>query len=378
MRGIIFKRGRTYTIVYDTKDAQGKRKQKWEGGFKTKREAEAALNERVSGTNIGVAPSRLTVEKYLREWCKIQKDKLAPTSWNRYKLAIELWLIPYLGSIKLSRLTAIDIDNAYTEIRKAPRKDGRTGSLSAVTIGLIHGVLRKALNDAVRKKIIGYNPVYGADLPRRQYIDYKIISADDINRIINHIQGTVYYAPVALAALTGMRLGEVLGLRWQDIDIEKQVLYVRLALKRIGAGVLVHEQPKTEKSRRAIKIGEQTISILNKQKELQEQWRIQSAEQWVDTGLVCTRVNGEALNPSSVSSRVYGIMKSLGIEGNMHSLRHSHATLLLQAGVNIKIVQERLGHSTIQTTADVYSHVQPDMQENAVYAIEEIIRDTSK
>jgi len=234
----------------------------------------------------------MTVAEYLREWHRVREERLSESAWHRYRGLIEQWLVPLLGSVPLAKLQPLQIEQAYETMRKSPRKDGRPGTVSPTTVHHAHCVLHKALRDAVKKRLIPYNPADAVEAPRRKRKEPRAYTEEEVNRLLAAAEGTRLYAPIALAAYTDMRLGEVLGLRWEDVDFEDATIFVRRALKRSKERGLVLEEPKTAKSRRRIEIGPDTIAVLKRQKKLQAEWRLKAGPAWQDTGLVCTMEDG--------------------------------------------------------------------------------------
>ncbi|MDN5294379.1 MAG: hypothetical protein PWQ31_1684 [Eubacteriales bacterium] len=193
--------------------------------------------------------------------------------------------------------------------------------------------------------------------------------------LLKAFEGSLLEIPVYLALATGARLGEILALTWEDMDLAKGVLHIRRALsKNRLTGALEFKEVKTQKSRRAIEIGPATVERLKKHRVHQREMRLAAGPVWQDYGLVCCREDGSPLNPHTVSARFSEKAAELGLKLGFHDLRHTHATMLLKAGINPKIVSERLGHSTVGMTLDIYSHVLLTMQREAARAIERVIK----
>ncbi len=382
MRGSIIKRemkkGVVYDIVFDLgrDPVTGRRKQKWQRGYRTRKEAEAALAKAIAEVEQGafINPEKLTVGDYLREWHANRKHSLGIRTWERYGQLIENWLVPLLGNIPLQKLTPMHLERWITTMLEAPRRDGREGKLSPTTVHHAVTVLGKALRDAVKKRIIPANPLDAVEKPRRERKEPVALSEEEARKILQAAEGTCAYTPIALALYTGARLGEILALSWEDVDLAAGCIFIRQALKRSRTGELLIDAPKTRGSRRRVEIGPETAAVLKRQKKLQAEWRLKAGPLWQDTGLVCTREDGSPINPHAMSSLFHKVAAKAGVRAGFHSLRHTHATLLLKADVNLKIVQERLGHASISITGDLYSHVKPGMQKEAAALIEQALK----
>ena len=230
-------------------------------------------------------------------------------------------------------------------------------------------------------KNLSYNPT-GSGAGREQFVAKNVdfagsdsaLSEEEARKILQAAEGTCAYTPIALALYTGARLGEILALSWEDVDLAAGCIFIRQALKRSRTGELLIDAPKTRGSRRRVEIGPETAAVLKRQKKLQAEWRLKAGPLWQDTGLVCTREDGSPINPHAMSSLFHKVAAKAGVRAGFHSLRHTHATLLLKADVNLKIVQERLGHASISITGDLYSHVKPGMQKEAAALIEQALK----
>ena len=241
-----------------------------------------------------------------------------------------------------------------------------------MTIHHVHSCLHKACKDAVRWGRIPRNPLDAADPPRKKgdgSREMKTWTKEQLRAFLEALAEDRLCALWHTIAMTGMRRGEALGLRWSDVDLENSRLSVRRALIPINRDVVVSE-PKTAKGRRVIALDPGTIEVLKTQATRQLDEQNDWDEAWVDSGLVFTRENGAALDPESVS-RYWrqAVKKAMLPRIRLHDLRHTHATLALQAGVHAKVMSERLGHATVSIALDTYSHAIPAMQEEAAALI---------
>jgi len=263
----------------------------------------------------------------------------------------------------------------YAELAQSDRKDGQRG-LSARTIRHVHACLHKACKDAVRWGRLSRNPLDAADPPKingEGAHEMKTWTAEQLKAFLAAVKDDRLAALWHTIAMTGMRRGEALGLRWSDVDLEAGRLAVRRALIPDGRDVIISE-PKTAKGRRVIALDAGTVEVLKGQAARQLAEQQQWGAAWTDTGLVFTAENGEALDPESVSRYWRQTVKrSLLPPIRLHDLRHTHATLALQAGIHPKVVSERLGHATVSITLDTYSHAIPALQEEAAALIAELV-----
>jgi integrase len=356
----------------------GKRGFVTKGGFRLKREAQDAMaTEMVAeGRQERVEPSKLTLGEYLtREWLPLQKAGKKPSTVAGYTHFVEKRIIPALGNVRLTELAPAEIATLYASVRAGGRKDGKEGGLSERSLKQLHAVLHSSLAHAVEVGLIRRNPV--AALPRDvkpklRRTEMHTWTAEQLRAFLKAVEADRLHACFALAATTGMRRSELLGLRWEDVDLEHSQIAVRRGL--VLAGNEVHAgEPKSGRAR-TIAVDPDTIAMLRRHRAFQLQERMQWGEAWTDTGLVFTREDGTAIHPTTLSQTFDRRLARTKLPRiRFHDLRHTHATLLLSAGVHPKVVQERLGHSSIAITLDIYSHVAPGMQEDAAAKLGAIV-----
>jgi len=353
------------------------RRRATKAGFATRKEAQAALSRLLVSVEekTYVAPSKLSVREFLiKEWLPAIEATIRPSTFRSYKQHVECHIVPHLGSVQLKRLSGAQINALYAKLALSGKKDGKHG-LSALTIRHVHACLHRALKDAVRWERVTRNPIEAADPPRINGDGIKELAtwnAEQLKVFLDVTRDDPPFALWHLLAMTGMRRGEALGLRWQDVDLENGRLSVRRALIPNGATVVVSE-PKTARGRRSVALDPQTVEVLKAQaaRQLDEQ---ATSKTWSDTGLVFTKANGEAWHPEVVSRFFRTAVKAAKLPAiRLHDLRHTHATLALRAGIHPKVVSERLGHATIAITLDTYSHAIPAMQEEAAALIAELV-----
>src|SRR5674476_735571 len=318
------------------------------------------------------APTKASVKDYLtKEWLPAVKSTIRPSTYNSYVQHVECHIAPHIGTVKLQKLSGSQVNALYAKLAETGRKDGKTG-LSTMTIHHVHACLHKACKDAVRWGHISRNPLDAADPPRKKGDETKEMQTwtkEQLKAFLDSVADERLSPLWHTIAMTGMRRGEALGLRWSDVDIENGRLSVRRALVPTNREVVVSE-PKTVKGRRVIALDPGTVEILKAQaaRQLEEQNEWEDA--WTESGLVFTLENGAALDPESVSRYFrLAVKMSMLPQIRLHDLRHTHATLALQAGIHPKVVSERLGHATISITLDTYSHAIPAMQEEAAALI---------
>lgn len=318
----------------------------------------------------------MTTAQWLVRWLDAIRDSVSPKSHERYSEIVTNYLSPELGALPISKLGPSHIQAAYTKWAVEGRHDGKAGGLSPRTRRQTHHILRSALGTAVEQQVIARNPadIFKKRLPKVERQEMAALTTEQSARFLAAIRHTRTYWPSFVALSTGMRRGEILALRWRNVDLERGTVRVVESLEQTKAG-LRFKAPKTEKAR-AIALPRYAIEELRRLKREQaEQLLALGVRQTAET-LVCAREDGEPLQPRSLThefSRLVARMKDLP-RVRFHDLRHSHATQLLATGVHPKVAQERLGHSTISTTLDLYLHVTETMQEDAAARLDAAFR----
>jgi len=357
------------------------RSQKLRSGFESRQQAERALRDLLHKVDRDryVDRNDLTVRAYLEtEWLPaVAPPNLRQSTWSSYSGELRRHVFPTLGSAQLQNLRPSHLNRLYAELLASGRRDGR-GGLSPRTVRYIHTVIRKALSDAVRWGLLERNPADLADPPRRnterQRRMMKTWSSEQLAQFLDHASTDRLYPAWHLAATTGMRRGEVLGLRWSDLELPTGTLAVRQTYVSIDGSAQI-SSPKTSKSRRSVDVDDDTVSVLAQWEAAQNEERRQWGAAWDEHGLVFTRENGSPIPPDGFTKRFRQLAEQAGLPIlRLHDLRHTHASLLLQAGVNPKVVSERLGHHSTAFTLDVYSHTIPGMQASAAEQVADAIR----
>lgn len=375
MKGMIVQRSKgSWTLVFDVgRDGQGKRKQKWKAVRGTKADAERELRRvlRTLDTGAYVEPSKLSVAEYLERWLKdYAKPNTAATTFDRYSEIVKLHLVPALGATLLAKLQPLQIQGYYAQALEIGRRDGN-GGLSAQTVLHHHRLLKEALGQAIKWRLLVRNPADAVEPPRPQRHQIRTLSESETARLLERTKSSYLYMPILIAVTTGMRRGEVLGLRWLDIDLNAGMASVRQTLEATKDG-LITKQPKTAQSRRQVSLLPMTVSLLRAHQTNQKKARLALGPAYIGHDLVCSRTDGQPINPRQLSKDFLSLLRrSEGLPRiRFHDLRHTHATQLLGQGVHPKIVSERLGHTTIAITLDTYSHVMPGMQEDAALRLD--------
>ena len=363
----MFKRhgGWAFRLDVGFQPVTGKRKQMTRQGFATKKDAEAALAEALSKslTNSTVARTTVRVKDYLAEWLASNKGSLRPTTLDSYMKAIRR-INDQLGAYQLQALTPLQVQRFYNELLDHGGKDGKP--LSEKTVRNTHVVFRKALADAEKIGLVPRNVAAATNPPIPSKPDHVTWTTENLATFLTAIQGDEYEMAYQLLASTGMRRGEVLGLRWRDVDLDLGELSVAHTITPANGG-LVYGPPKTPKSRRNVGLDNRTVAMLRDHRHRQKQRQAAAGEAWSnDLDLVVTDELGGVIHPDALTREFDKFIRKLDVPRiRLHDLRHTHATLALKAGVHPKVVSERLGHANVGVTLDLYSHVSQRLAKDA-------------
>ncbi|WP_160804044.1 tyrosine-type recombinase/integrase [Virgibacillus halodenitrificans] len=368
MRGHIRKRGNKYAVVVDIgRDHNNKRKQKWFSGYERRKDAEKDLPKIITKLEKGYSePADMTIEEYLNDWLKKKKNSVAHSTYVHYESYTRNYIIPGLGRWKVNKLESAHVESFIESLNE---KD-----ISQQTKKHIFRILSSSLQKG-RRYGIRENIMDDVDPPKLDKKEIEYWTEKEVQQFVKHLNSKNHTMPIMLALATGMRKGEILGLRWSRVDFENKSISVthqmKLESNKEGKDEWVlSPQLKTKTSYRTIKIDDDTIELLIKHKKQQEKDKMKAGPDYDDMDLVCSPSTGGLLKPTylrNVFNRT--IKRSKVIKISFHGLRHTHATLLLTNGVHPKVVQERLGHRSIQTTLDTYSHIIPGIQEVAAASI---------
>jgi integrase len=353
----------------------GRRLQKSQGGFRTRRDAERAFGTLRDSVRTGsyAAETKLTVAEFLlEEWLPAIRATVRPTTLQHYTSFITVHVVPRIGKLKLTRLGPAQLNSMYASLLERGRADGR-GGLSPKSVRHVHTCLHKALHDAVRWGHLARNPADVADPPVPRTPEMTVWSPTELRAFLASVADDRLYAAWLLLITTGMRRGEALGLRWEDVDLERARLSIVRQLTTVNYTVTVSE-PKTAKGRRAIALDATTVKALRTHRARQNEERLKNAVVWQDSGLVFTQEDGSPLHPQRFSAWFVQRRLAAGLPPiRLHDVRHSYATAALSAGVAAKVVSERLGHANTTITLDTYSHVLPALQEDAADKVAALI-----
>ena len=346
-----------------------KREQRSKAGFPTKAAALTAMNELQAAKAAGtyVSPLKLTLAGYLTGW--LPGVRCRESTRTGYEVCIRRHIVPRLGAVPIQQLTRVQVRAFLEELRTAERVRG-AGPLSPKSVHNVAICLRAALTDAVEDGLLIRNPAERTSSAPSDGTEMLTWSREQLRTFLTAVADDHDYALWRLLATTGLRRGEALGLRWRDVDVEAGRLAIQQQLTRAGDRI-VFGPPKTAAGRRSISVDPGTIAALRAHRVFQlEHERMPLGEAYSDGDLVFCRVDGRPHDPDVISHRFESLARRAGVSRiRLHDLRHTAATLLLQAGVHPKIVQERLGHSSVMITLDRYSHITPNLQDEAAAKI---------
>ena len=363
MRGHIRKKGeRSWQITLDTGTGpNGERRRVYETVKGGKKDAQRRLHELLVSLEKGLYSSagRVTMGEYFGRWLKdYVQPNLSPRTAEGYEYICNHYFLPWLGNIKLSGLKPEHLQHYYSE--------KLSSGLSAQTVRHHHACVHRALQTAVEWGLLARNPAAAVKPPRVEAPEMQVWDEDDITTFLEAARQTPYFALFHTALFTGMRRSELLALRWCDLDLLLCQVYVTRSLHVLKGGRVVIRQPKSAKGRRMIALSPLTVSVLRGHREKQTLERAMLGASLKDDDLVFSDIEGKPLLPNTVTHAWIKLVRRIGIKPiRLHDARHSHASILLKLGTHPKIVQERLGHASIQITLDTYSHVAPGLQEAA-------------
>jgi integrase len=337
---------------------------------KTRKEVQeklrVALNDKKQGT-LGTGAS-VKLGAYLIDWLdNVHKSTIRMTTYTQYHSIIKAHIIPALGHVTVQKLTVQMIQTFYT-------KKIESGATHSRVMG-IHAVLHKALDDAVRWNIISRNVSDLVSLPAATTHEIQPLTVDQVHTLMEVVKGHHFEALILVAVTTGMRRGELLALRWSDIDFENGFIYIRRSVGRVPKMGFVENDPKTRMSKRKITLPDVVIKALKEHQLRQEQAKQLVSKRWQEHNIVFPNKFGGFHYTNRMLITFHALVAKAGLPRiRFHDLRHSAATILLIKGVHPKVVQELLGHSKISITMDIYSHVLPSMQKDAMDTMDQIFK----
>lgn len=355
MRGHIRQRAKdkkTWSVVIELNKVNGKRKQKWYTIHGDKKDAEKFLTEKLRELDTGtlIDSKNINVRQYFNYWYEQHcLTKLAPTTYESYRRNLDNYILEELGYIRLEDLQPMHLQSFYTKCSK--------NGLSNKTILYFHRIIHCALNQAMKWQFIIRNVADCVDTPKPKKYNAKFLNDKEVLELINVITNTELYIPVMIAIATGMRRGEILGLTWKNVDLENGIIRVTQALYPTKEGLVILH-PKTENSIRNISIPLTLLNILKEHKKNQNKIKVKLGNNYIDNDLVCCIINGQPIHPTTLNHKFHNLLKKNHLPLiRFHDLRHSHASLLLKEKVPAKVISERLGHSNVNITLNLYSHI---------------------
>lgn len=366
------KRRRGYGAVYKRSDGRWEGQIRIPGGdrrsfyARTQRDVIHRLSQErwALGQGLPVSAGTTSLQTFLGRWLAIASTQLRPSTARAYTIDVQRFL-PFLGRVPLRALTPGMIASTYASLLKS--------GLSARSVEQAHCVLHLALKQAMHWGIVARNPTELVTPPRPRTREMTALNRCQLQHLLSVTAGSRWHVLWVVLGTTGMRLGEALGLKWTDIDLEQARLVVRRTLLRHPGHGLLFAPPKTEKSRRTIHLSEAARRTLVHHWQGEADRRAQ-ARDWIDTGLVFTNVRGGPVESGEINRALTRALELAGLPHiRVHDLRHTVASILLEAAVHPKVVQELLGHSTIRLTLDTYSHLTPGLHQQAARTMDLVL-----
>jgi len=338
---------------------------------KTRREVQEKLKIVLREQQQGmlVTGPQQSLKTYLEKWLEqVYRPSVKLGSYRQYRVVVTRHLIPGLGSFSLQKLTPEKIQDFYAQ----KLDEGKSPKL----VQLIHAVLHQALENAVKWNLVPRNVAKLVSLPRVERYEAQTLTVEQVKQLLEVARGSRIEVMIQVALNTGMRRGELSALRWDDIDFENGLIFVRRTVNYVGGYGFVETEPKTRSSRRKIAVSEKVLEALKMHREQRGQMRLKAGEKWHEQGLVFCNRYGRYLFPEVVLNQFHALLAKAGLpKMRFHDLRHTMATVLLESDVHPKKVQERLGHTTIAITMDTYSHVLPSMHQDVARKLDDVFGD---
>ncbi len=368
IKGHLRKRGNSWTLVVDLpRGSDGKRRQKWIPlHAATKKEAEKEQVRILHEINQGiyVVPSKTTVSEYMEYWLsEYAEARVAPKTLERYRELHESYIKPGLGINRLETLRSLQIQSFYNDLRQHGGKDGRP--LSGQTVLHVHRLLHAALEKALKWDLLVRNPAHAVEPPKPEKKEKVILREEEKARLLDFGRGTRFYIPTLLALSAGLRRGEVLGLRWMDVDLIGGSVTVSCSLEQTKQGLRL-KPPKTPTGRRTLALPEIVVSELRRHKAEQAKRKLSLGGAYQDNDLVCPKDDGSFWPPDTFSAAYIEFVERAGVRKvSYHTLRHMHCTQLHELGVPAMVARERMGHTDLRTTLGTYVHPTAEMHVDA-------------
>ena len=354
----IAKRGSSYSYIVRVKDPEtGISKQKWISGFATKEEARSARDKARTESRDGVfvSPTKITVQEHFEEWWEIKRTKVKPTTAENYRFILDRYILPKLGSQLLRELSTVKIEKMLIELIQ---------DLSESTVRLVAITLTQGLDRAVKDKRLAFNPAKGIERPKGKKRSVTPYTSSEQKKLLEELESHRLFAFFRLLAYTGGRRGEILALRWSDLDFEKATLAISKNRTRIGKTVIEQDSTKGGDGKRIVQLDSETLRLVKDHRRRQIEERMKAGSLWQEANYIFTQENGLPLDPSTPYQLFKKTAKKIGLRSeSLHSIRHLHATELLNSGAGVHLVKDRLGHSDISTTLRIYAHIRPEQKQ---------------
>ncbi|WLR55947.1 site-specific integrase [Mesobacillus subterraneus] len=376
-------KSKNYYFVVDIPGADGKRRQKKKRGFSSKSEAEKALADFISEVNKGIylEPSNNNYGEFIRtDWLMSKKRQLSKVTYDKYKLIVEKRIIPELGNIKINKIKPLHLERFMSNLYplNAARQESKDEEVEPLALKSqidIYNVIKQSFRDAVEWKLIkpDENPAKSLKRPKdERKKEITVLEEEELRLLLDEAKSSSYYLAFLLAATGGLRQSESLGLRWNNVSFKDNSVFITETLshdgKRIGNKV------KTKSSRRVVEMPQYVMDELMKKFEEIQNDKKKSGADYVDNNLVICTSLGKPINPRNLLRTLYNISHKADLKRiSYHSLRHTHATLLMKKGISPKLVQERLGHSNVKILLQFYSHLLPSMQKETIDVLDNML-----
>ncbi|PCK77869.1 site-specific integrase [Rhizobium sophoriradicis] len=380
-----------WAIVLDVPDPEtGKRRRKWHKFHGTKRQAETECARLVAELNGGsyIEPAKTTVREYMMRWLAHEKANVSPKTHQRYEELLLKNVAPVIGSVIMNKLTPARIDGCWTTLLESGRrtKIRREGAspkveqkkgLSPRTVHHCRRVMLSAFEQAVKWDLLKKNPVALTKPPKVEKKPMEAFNALQTSVMLDELRKSRVFMAALLAALCGLRRGEIVALRWRDVDFANGTVAIRESAEQVGT-LVRYKETKSGKSR-SVALSSTVLDELKRHRLSQAEEQLKIGVRPDENSFIIAQVEGSPLKPVSLTHEWTRLLAKTSLPRiRFHDLRHSHATQLLAAGVHPKIASERLGHSTIGITLDLYSHVMPGMQANAAEQVDAAIKAAKK
>jgi integrase len=354
----IAKRGSSYSYIVRVKDPEtGVSKQKWISGFATKEEAKSARDKArtEARTGVFVSPTKITVKEHFEAWWEIKKEKVKPTTAENYRFLLDRYILPKFGSQLLKDLTSVKIEKMLIDLIQ---------DHSESTVRLVSIVLSQGLERAVKDRLLPLNPAKGIERPKGKKRTVTPYTSSELKRLLEELESHRLFAFFRLLAFTGGRRGEILALRWSDLNPEKATLTISKNRTRLGKTVIEQDSTKGGDGKRIVQLDSETLRLMKDHRKRQIEERMKAGSLWQEGNFIFAQETGLPLDPSTPYHLFKKTAKRLGLRSeSLHSIRHLHATELLNSGAGVHLVKDRLGHSDISTTLRIYAHIRPEQKQ---------------